>query len=351
MDITGNYHNLAEWMDGSGPLSDIVISSRVRLARNFSGFPFVSKADKTKRQEIIDFASEQLKMPFYSEKMTFKTLDSMQPLERSILAERYIITEKLANDCEGTAVVVTPNESLSVMINEEDHLRIQAFSSGLDISSAWQEVISIEDKFQEKVSYAFSEQYGYLTACPTNVGTGIRISAMLHLPALHITKQIEKVLNAARDMHLAVRGQHGEGSEPAGDLFQVSNQTTLGKTEEQIIEEITTLAIEPIVEYERRAREKLLKESPVLVDDKVYRAMGILNNARLITSQEAMFFLSQLRMGVSMGKIDIPLRVINEITLLVQPAHLQFLCGNNLEASHRDQFRADLIRQKLSDYS
>ncbi len=351
MDISGNYHNIADWMDGSGPMSDIVISSRVRLARNFSGFPFVTKADHEKRSEIIDFAKTQLARPFMAEKMSLKQLDDVSELERQILAERYTITEKLAKTSSGSAVVVSPNESVSVMINEEDHLRIQVFSSGLDINSIWGRISSIDNQFQDNVSYAFSDKYGYLTACPTNIGTGMRVSAMLHLPALHITKQIEKVLNSARDMHLAVRGIHGEGSEPSGDLFQISNQTTLGKSEEQILDEIISLAIEPIVEYERRARAKLLKDSSVVIEDKIYRAMGILSAARLITSQEAMFFLSQLRLGVAIGKIEIPVKTLNEIMLLVQPAHLQHLCGNNLEPAHRDQFRADLIRQKLEEYA
>ncbi len=350
MDISGKYHNIADWMDGSGPMSDIVISSRVRLARNFSGFPFVTRADRAKRTELIEFVRLQLSRPFNAGSMNLKLLEELTELEKNLLAERYIITEKLSRECVGSAVAVSENESMSVMINEEDHLRIQAFASGLDINSVWERISELDRQIEQQVSYAYSEDYGYLTACPTNVGTGIRVSAMLHLPALHITKQIEKVLNSARDMHLAVRGIHGEGSEPVGDLFQISNQTTLGKSEDQILQEIQKMALEPIVEYERRARARLLKETPVVVEDKIFRALGILSGARLITSQEAMFFMSQLRMGVAMGKISIPIRVLNEIMLLVQPAHLQHLCGDNLEAGQRDQFRADLIRQKLQEY-
>ena len=351
MDISGNFHNISDWMDGSGPMSDIVISSRVRLARNFSGFPFVTKADIGRKNEIIEFARLQLSKAFLSEHMTFLDLAELSELEKQLLSERYIITDRLVSNSAGSAVAVSPDESVSVMINEEDHLRLQAFSSGLDVFSIWECISKIDNNIQQNVSYAFSDKYGYLTACPTNVGTGIRVSAMLHLPALHLTKQIDKVLNSARDMHLAVRGLHGEGTEPVGDMFQISNQTTLGKSEQQIIEEIVTLALEPIVEYERRARAMLMKDSPVLIEDKIYRALGILSSARLITSQEAMFFLSQLRMGVSMGKVEIPIKLINEIMLLVQPAHLQHLCGNNLESAQRDQFRADLIREKLQDYA
>jgi protein arginine kinase len=244
--------------------------------------------------------------------------------------------------------VLMQDESLAMMINEEDHLRIQAMSSGLRLHDLYERISRIDDLLENQMEFAFSPQYGYLTACPTNVGTGIRVSVMLHLPALKMTSQIEKVFHAARDLHVAVRGFYGEGSEPIGDLFQISNQTTLGKSENTIIEELIRQAIEPVVEYELRARKKILDERLPALDDKIYRALGVLSHARLISSEETMYMLSYLRLGVHLERIkNISLDTINRLFFFTQPAHLQHLCRKKLDTQQRDQARADFIRKEL----
>ena len=235
------------------------------------------------------------------------------------------------------------------MVNEEDHLRIQVLRSGLQLEEAWEQINAVDDKLESKLDFAFHPRFGYLTACPTNVGTGIRVSVMLHLPALKLTSEIEKVFRAAKDMRLAVRGLYGEGTEATGDFYQISNQTTLGKSEEEIISDFKHVVIPKIIDYEHHARRTLLNDRTVALDDKVCRALGLLRSARLLTSEEVMFLLSHLRMGINLGRIkDIEIRTINELFLLTQPAHLQKLQGKKLEGDLRRAARADFIRQRLS---
>src|SRR5205807_4535854 len=240
------------------------------------------------------------------------------------------------------------NETLSIMVNEEDHLRVQVLRSGLQLEEAWDQINGIDDKIESKLDFTFSTRWGYLTACPTNVGTGIRVSVMLHLPALKLTGEIEKVFRAAKDMRLAVRGLYGEGTEATGDFYQISNQTTLGKTEDEIISDFKHLVIPKIIEYEQHARRTLRDDRTVQLDDKVGRALGVLRSARLIASEETLLLLSHLRMGIHLGRVkDIDLRTINELFLLTQPAHLQKLQGRKLEGDVRRAARADFIRQRL----
>jgi protein arginine kinase len=235
------------------------------------------------------------------------------------------------------------------MVNEEDHLRIQVLRSGLQLEEAWDQINAVDDKLEAKLDFAFHPRFGYLTACPTNVGTGIRVSVMLHLPALKLTGEIEKVFRAAKDMRLAVRGLYGEGTEATGDFYQISNQTTLGKSEEDIISDFKHLVIPKIIEYEQHARKTLLSDKTIALDDKVCRALGVLRSARLLTSEEVMFLLSHLRMGINLGRIkDIDIATINELFLLTQPAHLQKLQGKKLEGDLRRAARADFIRQRLN---
>src|SRR5205814_1613634 len=246
-------------------------------------------------------------------------------------------------------VAVGENETLSIMINEEDHLRIQVLRSGLQLEEAWEQINKIDDQLEAKLDYCFHPRFGYLTACPTNVGTGIRVSVMLHLPALKLTGEIEKVFRAAKDMRLAVRGLYGEGTEATGDFYQISNQTTLGKSEEEIISDFKHLVIPKIIDYEHHARKMLLNERTIALDDKVYRALGQLRSARLLTSEEVLFALSHVRMGINLGRVkDIDIRTINEMFLLTQPAHLQKLQGRKLDGDLRRAARAEFIRQRLN---
>jgi protein arginine kinase len=244
---------------------------------------------------------------------------------------------------------VGASETVSIMVNEEDHLRIQVLRSGLQLEEAWEQISKIDDALESKLDYAFHSRFGYLTACPTNVGTGIRVSVMLHLPALKLTGEIEKVFRAAKDMRLAVRGLYGEGTEATGDFFQISNQTTLGKTEDEIISDFKHQVIPRIIDYEHHARKTLVNDKTVQLDDKVFRALGTLRNARLLASEETLYLLSHLRMGVNLGRVKgIELATINELFLLTQPAHLQKIQGRKLEGDLRRAARAEYIRQRLN---
>jgi protein arginine kinase len=235
------------------------------------------------------------------------------------------------------------------MVNEEDHLRLQVLRSGLQLEEAWDEITRIDDQLESKLDWAFHPRFGYLTACPTNVGTGIRVSVMLHLPALKLTGEIEKVFRAAKDMRLAVRGLYGEGTEATGDFYQISNQTTLGKTEDDIINDFKHLVIPKIIDYEQHARKTLANERTVALDDKVCRALGTLRSARLIASEETLLLLSHLRMGINLGRIkDLDVKTINELFLLTQPAHLQKIQGKKMEGDARRAARAQYIRQRLN---
>src|SRR6266704_6227694 len=304
MKLSDLTNHAGEWLRGSGPMSEIVISSRIRLARNVAGFPFLSKCTRHQPHAAAEGAR---------------------------------------------GVAVGESETVSIMVNEEDHLRLQVLRSGLQLEEAWEQINKIDDALEAKLDYCFHPRFGYLTACPTNIGTGIRVSVMLHLPALKLTGEIEKVFRAAKDMKLAVRGLYGEGTEATGDFYQISNQTTLGKTEEEIISDFKHLVIPKIIDYEHHARRTLMDDRAIALDDKVCRALGILRSARLLASEETLFLLSHLRMGVNLGRVkDIDLRTLNELFLLTQPAHLQKIQGKKLEGDLRRAARADYIRQRLN---
>jgi protein arginine kinase len=338
-----------EWLRGSGPMSDVVISSRVRLARNVSGFAFLTKCTRHQRQALENKVRQAILAAQLSPRLLYVDLEDAPELDRQLLVERHLIS-KLHKDAEGArGVAIGENESLSIMINEEDHLRVQVMRSGLQLEEAWQEINAVDDKLEASLDFSFHPRFGYLTACPTNVGTGIRVSVMLHLPALKLTGEIEKVYRAARDMKLAVRGLYGEGTEATGDFYQVSNQTTLGKSEEEIVSEFRRQVIPKIVEYEHQARKTLMQEKTVALDDTVCRALGILRSARLLKSEETLFLLSHLRMGVNLGRVkDVDINKVNELFLLTRPAHLQKILGKKMDGDIRRAARADFIRTRLN---
>jgi len=348
MELEKRFDRIGGWLEGSGPASDIVISSRVRLARNVAGFRFYRQAEPDEQAAVLAFVREKLLASKLKNRLALIEMDQSSPLERRLLAERHLISRELAEGGANRAVAVAHDESLALMINEEDHLRIQMMSSGLQLQQTYERICQVDDLLESVIDYAFSPEYGYLTACPTNVGTGMRVSVMLHLPGLKMTGQIERVFRAAKELRLAIRGLYGEGSEPIGDFFQLSNQITLGKSELEIITELVQQAVEPILEYERRARQKLIEEKPVELDDKIYRAKGVLANARLISSEETLYMLSYIRLGIHLKRItDIPLHKVNRLFLLVQPGHLQNFYKEKLDASSRDRARADFIRKEL----
>ena len=255
--------NAGEWLRGAGPHSDVVISSRVRLARNLAGFPFVGLANRRQRYEVLENCREQIVSKPLSANTMFVHLNETSALNRQLLVERHLISRQhgAAKNDVPRGVAVGSDETFAIMVNEEDHLRIQVLRSGMQLSDAFDQINRIDDQLEEKLEYAYSRRFGYLTACPTNVGTGIRVSVMLHLPALQLTGEIDKVKRAARDMHLAVRGLFGEGSDAQGDLYQVSNQTTLGKSEGEILADFETTVVPQIINYELQARQALVAGS------------------------------------------------------------------------------------------
>lgn len=339
-----------EWLRGSGPNSDIVISSRVRYARNIAGFPFVGQANRRQRFEVLELARAQIINNRLADNIYWVDLPSATELDKQLLVERHLISQPhaRADDDAPRSVAISADETFAIMVNEEDHLRIQVLRSGMQLAEAISQIDRIDDILEEKLDYAYSKRFGYLTACPTNVGTGVRVSVMLHLPALKLTNEIDKVRRAARDMHLAVRGLFGEGSEALGDLYQVSNQTTLGKTETEILADFEHTVVPQIIAYEQQSRQSLLRQREAQLDDKVWRAWAVLSHARVLRTEETLELLSYLRLGVNLGRIDkVDIRTINELFLLTQPAHLQRLSGCEMDAPTRRVARAKLIRQRL----
>ena len=337
----------SEWLKGTGPKSDIVISSRIRLARNLVQFPFLARATTEQKRRVLEIIHETLADVELTSTLTFFTLDALEAVDRNLLVERHLISKELAEGDWPRAVAFCDTETTSMMVNEEDHLRMQVLRSGLELIDAWHQIDQLDDAMEETLDFAFSAQLGYLTACPTNVGTGLRASVMLHLPALVITREIEKVFHAVAKVNLAVRGLYGEGTQASGDFYQISNQRTLGRSELQLIENIESV-VPRIVEYEKVARSKLLAENRPMLEDRVWRAYGQLRTARTISSEETMHLLSALRMGVNIGLIsDIQIDTVNQLFVLTQPAHLQELRGKNLDAEQRNVERANFIRTRL----
>jgi len=336
-----------QWLRGSGPQADIVISSRIRLARNLADFPFVGRASENDRKRIEETLKGAVLGVQDANRLLYIEVEDLAGVDRQFLVERHLISREHAESQGVRAVAIDGGENFSIMINEEDHLRIQVLRSGLSLDETWDEINRIDDHIDSKVTYAFHEKYGYLTACPTNVGTGMRVSVMLHLPALVLTRQIEKVFRSLQKISLAVRGLFGEGSQAMGDFYQISNQITLGRSEQQLIKQVQDI-VPVIIDYERQARDFLIKESPENLHDRVSRAYGILRTAQTISSEETMLLLSSVRMGVNLGLIhDLEIPLLNDLFLKTQPAHLQKLTGVELDSSDRNIERARYLRSHL----
>lgn len=336
-----------EWLRGSGPESDIVISSRIRLARNLAQFPFIRRCNERDRASIERILREKLVDIQQLNSLLYLDVESLASLDRQFLVERQLISRELAESDGARSVAIDTREQYSLMVNEEDHLRIQLMKSGLDLHGAWEQINEIDDRIEARVSYAFHDRLGYLTACPTNVGTGMRVSVMLHLPALVITRQIDKVFRSLQKISLAVRGLYGEGSQAMGDFYQISNQITLGRTEGELIEQVGDV-VPVLIDYERRAREYLVVESQNDLQDRVSRAYGILCNAQAISSEETMHLLSSVRMGINLGLIDdVEIPTVNQLFIHTQPAHLQKISGAELSTADRNVERAEYLQQRL----
>ncbi|MDA8746355.1 protein arginine kinase [Rubripirellula amarantea] len=337
-----------EWLRGTGPESDIVISSRIRLARNLADFPFIRRCSDEDRLSIERTVRSRMEQIEGWNDINYVDIDALSEIDRQFLVERQLISREIADADGSRGVAIDPNEQYSVMVNEEDHLRIQVMHSGLDLQSAWQQINGIDDQLESAVLYAYHPKYGYLTACPTNVGTGLRVSVMLHLPALVITQQIEKVFRSMQRINVTVRGLYGEGSQYTGDFYQVSNQVTLGHSEEDLVSLVGDKVVPDIIDYERKAREFLISKSETDLHDDVSRALGTLSTAKKISSEETMHYLSKVRMGVSLGLInDVHIETINKLFIHTQPAHLQKIHGRLLGSSDRNIERATYLQRHL----
>lgn len=349
MDLDELARTTGEWMRGSGPDSDVVISSRIRLARNLADYPFITRASPQDRIEIERTFRDAITRLGDKLHPTWVDVAKLAGLDRQFLVERQLISREHADSEGARGVAIDENEQFSLMINEEDHLRIQVLKSGFDLQGAWEKINAIDDLIESQVTYAFHERLGYLTACPTNVGTGMRVSVMLHLPALVITRQIDKLFRSLQKISLAVRGLYGEGSQAMGDFYQISNQITLGRSEVDLVKQVGEV-VPSILEYERKARDYLIKESKQNLHDRVSRAYGILRTAQTISSEETMHLLSSVRMGVNLGLIpEVGMPVLNQLFIHTQPAHLQKLNGSELDTADRNIERARYLRRHLNN--
>ncbi|MDR3210813.1 MAG: protein arginine kinase [Planctomycetota bacterium] len=348
MDISLPFDPAAAWLAGGGPDAAIAVTSRVRLARNLANHNFPTHPDQSDRSSVLSDVRNAFQSLPDGDGYTWCEIDRQSNLERHLLLESHLISRELADGTGPRALAFNPAKSISVMVNEEDHLRMQALCSGLRLKDAFASVDQLDNAIASRLAFAYSPLFGYLTSCPTNVGTGLRASVMLHLPALVMTSHIEKVFRAIYEMHMAVRGFYGEGTEAMGDFYQISNQITCGRSENDILADMEA-SIKAIISYENRAREELLERERPRLEDVIWRSWGILEYARQITSEEAMRHLSNLRLGVVTKILDsLTLESIQRLLLLCQPAHLQQIEGHNLESDERDIARATFLRGSLS---
>lgn len=336
-----------EWLRGSGPNSDIVMSSRIRLARNLEGLPFSHWATKKQEKETLDSLESAAGAADLLKGALIVRMAEIDDVGKQFLLERHLISREHLSHPEFKAVIVGDKEVISVMINEEDHLRAQVMQSGFNLQECWRIASRLDDALHRKAKFAFHAEWGYLTACPTNTGTGLRASVMLHLPCLVMSKQISRVLQAITKLGMTARGLYGEGTEAEGNFFQISNQVTMGSAEEDIIDNLERI-IRQVIGHEENARKTVMKQSREMLQDKIWRASGTLKSAHIINTKETMTLLSMVRLGVDMGFLtDMDRRAVNELFILTQPAHLQKIEGRPLSSAQRDVKRANLIRRRL----
>ena len=338
------------WLADSGPDDDIAISSRIRLARNLLEYSFPPAASIDDLRAVIEYVKNICEGTDIFNDYFFVELGDLSNLDRRILMERRVVSRDFVSKQTPSALIMTKDESESIMINEEDHLRLQCIQSGLQLPEIWKKVNRIDDILSQRLRCAYDEELGFLTSCPTNIGTGMRASVMLHLPGLVLTEQVNQMKQAVQKLGLAVRGIFGEGTDNVGNLFQISNQSTLGESETQIIEKLDTV-IKQIMVHEKKSRVGILEKNKNFLMNHVGRAYGILKHAYIISSQEALNSLSALRLGVDLGMFSsLDIHTVNELFVLVQPGHLQKYSGKQMEnSSDRDILRASLIRERLKE--
>ena len=348
MKLNDLLNHTSEWLKGTGPNSDIVISSRIRLARNLDKLAFTHWANKKQNEQALTAIEEAITKVDYLKQTTIFKLADLDSLDKQFLVERHLMSLEHAQKTNYKAIVIDDEEIVSIMINEEDHIRMQVMQSGFNLFEAWNIIGRIDDCLAKELTFAFLPDWGYLTACPTNTGTGMRGSVMLHLPALVTSRQIDRVLAAIAKLSFTTRGLYGEGTQATGNLFQISNQVSLGHSEEEIIANINGI-IRRIIEQESQAREVMLSKNKAALEDRVNRSFGTLKNAHIISSQETIELLSMVRLGSDLGLLkDIDHRSINELFIIIQPAHLQKLENKKLSPQERDIKRAELIKKRLN---
>ncbi|HEY4600407.1 MAG TPA: protein arginine kinase [Cerasibacillus sp.] len=341
---------ISPWMLEDGPDHDIVLSSRIRLARNLADHKFPVIAPSEELNDVKNFFEKEYNQASFegSGPLQFVPVQDLSTIEKMVLVEKHLISPLLTKKFNTAASLISPDEQISIMINEEDHLRIQLYYSGFQLQDALTKAFEVDDWIEDKVNYAFDEKRGYLTSCPTNVGTGMRASVMMHLPALVITKQLNRMIPAINHLGVVVRGIYGEGSEALGHLFQISNQITLGKSENNIIEDLQGV-VRQLIEHERHARNKLLKELGTGLEDRIFRSLGALKYSRIMDTKEMATRLSHVRLGVDLELINLPRHILTELTVLTQPGFLQYHTQKTLTPRERDVLRASVIREKLAD--
>ena len=347
-------NNQDSWLSGRGPEAEIVFSSRIRLARNITGLPFPSRANSIQGKEVLDKVRETYSQVKRLKKSTFVNMAELSALDSQFLLERHLISQEHISPGKSKGLIVSPDETISIMVNEEDHLRSQVILSGFDLKKCWQILEDIDIDLEKKISFSFLSDLGYLTSCPTNVGTALRASCMLHLPALTLTKKIDKILELLSRISFTTRGLFGEGTQALGNFFQISNQASLGLSEEELIDSLIGV-VSQVKAQEIDARNILLKKHKINLEDNVWRALGILRNSRLISSREALSHLSILCLGLDLGIIkstdffpgDEGKKVVNSLFVIIQPGHLQKIELKSLKEKERDYIRAEILRNKL----
>ncbi len=336
------------WLAGDGPRSELVLSTRVRLARNLGAVPFTHRARPEQLEGVLASVSGAAQRGASFGGGLMLRMDRLTPVERQILVERHLVSHELGDGTKPRGIVIGAGESLSLMVNEEDHLRLQSMASGFQLAEAWANADAADDELNQSLDFAFSDEIGYLTSCPTNAGTGLRASVLIHMPALVLLDEIQKVLKSIMQVGLNVRGLYGEHSEVMGNLFQISNQTTLGRSERDSIESLERVTRQ-IIDTEERARERMLRDARVQIEDKVWRAYGTLRHCRSIHSREVINLCSAVRLGVALGLPGLPpLAALNQLLIVTQPAHLERSHGGELTPAERNVHRALLVRERLA---
>lgn len=336
-----------KWYLETGPEWSVVISTRIRLARNIADIPFPCRMTKKQSAEVIEKARAALLDSDLSGNFDFIDMQKLTPARAMSLSERHLISPEFASNREGRGLFLSKDESVSIMLNEEDHIRIQVMLPGMQLEQALKQADYIDDRFDGKLNYAFDENLGYLTQCPTNLGTGLRASLMLHLPALEESGTLSNFTAAVAKLGLVMRGTYGEGSRVNGSFYQLSNQVTLGISEKQAIDNLSVVA-KQLISQELEAREAYRKTGAAF-EDKIWRSFGVLKNARILSTEECMTLVSNVRLGATMNIIDVPLEILNEIICEVQPSTLIASAGRNLDSKQRDELRAKIVRGKLAD--